>query len=529
MEFCVLTGRLLLSRIESSLMIKIKFDSHIPLRIHELIAAVNAEDPAYAADELVELAEEILQQIAAVGMVQYLKYTPQKEVYNDFLTQLFNSSGHDYNAGPLYRWAANMIKECPEALRSVRFAFFWEESGDKEVLCHKVHRLAELRNSVMHGFFVLPPERNREEAAHIQNLLTELAACDFFSTEANYHFCNTTGFTGKWNITDAEEWNCLMGDSPFGELCKRIVSEQKESFWVSAEASFVTGDDNILPSELKDFIAQKNQGAIALWTHPAEAEKANVLFAAAGKWLKSQPDIICVAYDLHDKGISYTGNFLMQRLSQVLNTNSKVLSKGKKVEDHIKAMRKECKDKKVVVLIKHIHSALFSPLHVSQRINFLFENNIMLVAVGHYYEHFNAFFNAQCASESTAILPSIDDATASLHNYLRFKGPSKEKQDEIEDALLLEEILKKLLVELQGNKSVRARRFADANSYPMEYVHEIFGLLYPWVNSTREAFEEDQVDELYGFPSEMTEVTPIYLALGRRDVKLEYQHKVISL
>jgi len=34
---------------------------------------------------------------------------------------------------------------------------------------------------------------------------------------------------------------------------------------------------------------------------------------------------------------------------------------------------------------------------------------------------------------------------------------------------------------------------------------------------------------LYGFPSTITEVTPIYLALGRRDLKLEYQHKVISL
>jgi hypothetical protein len=54
-------------------------------------------------------------------------------------------------------------------------------------------------------------------------------------------------------------------------------------------------------------------------------------------------------------------------------------------------------------------------------------------------------------------------------------------------------------------------------------------LLYPWVRSSRETFEPDVLDETYGFPSTMTEVTPIYLALGRRDLKLEYQHKVISL
>ena len=82
-------------------MITITWEYDFPPSILEKIAAVNSEDPSYAADELVELAEEILQQIAAVGMLQYLNFAPQKEVYNDFLIQLFNSSGHDYNAGPL--------------------------------------------------------------------------------------------------------------------------------------------------------------------------------------------------------------------------------------------------------------------------------------------------------------------------------------------------------------------------------------------------------------------------------------------
>lgn len=510
-------------------MIKI-IDNHVlPHSIVAKIAAVNAEDPAYAADELVELAEVILQHIAAAGMVHYLKSTHQKEVYNDFLVQLFNSSGHDYNAGPLYRWAANMIKECPETRKSPKFAFFWERSGDNEVLCHRVHRLAELRNSVMHGFFVLPPERNRDEAAHIQNLLNDLAECGFFNLQADYHFFGEAGFTGKWNITENEEWNHLMADTPFGALCKRIVSEQHENFWVEAEEAFAKGNESVLPDELKDFIADKNQGAFALWAHPADTAKAEELFAAAGKWLKSRPDMICVGYALHAQGITYNRNFLMQRLLQVLNTQNKALSKGKKAEDHIKALRNDHKDKKVVVLIQHFHTALFSPLHVSGWVNFLFDNNIMLVAVGHHYEYFNTFFNAQYSAEPKAILPSGDVAKAALHNYLRFKGPSKERQDEKEDAMLLEDIMEKLLSELQGQKPVYARRFADEYNYPMEYVHEIFALLHPWVNSCRAAFQEDKVDELYGFPTEMTELTPIYLALGRRDVKLEYQHKVLSL
>jgi hypothetical protein len=510
-------------------MIEFRKNYNFSQAITEKIAAVNAEDPAYAADELVELAEEILQQIAAVGMVQYLKHTPQKEVYNDFLIQLFNSSGHDYNAGPLYRWAANMIKECGETRNSPRFAFFWEKSGDLEVLSHKVHRLAELRNSVMHGFFVLPPERNLEEAVHIQNLLNDLADADFFDVKADYHFWGEAGFTGKWNITEDEEWKHLMADTPFGSLCKRIVSEQQESFWAEEEKAFEKGQENLVPDDLKAFIKDKNQGAFALWVHPANTAKADELFAATGSWLKSSPDTIFAGYALHDNGITYTGNFLMQRLLQVLNTQNKALPKGKKAEDHIKALRSEHKDKKVVVLIQHFHTALFSPLHVSKWANFLFENNIMLVAVGNHYEHFNGFFNAYSVIEHAAVAPSPELALDALRNYLRFKGPSHERADERDDVQLLEKILAHILQELAAGNSIYARRFADEHEYNIEYVHEIFALLHPWVKSSRETFEADTVDELYGFPSVMTEVTPIYLALGRRDVKLEYQHKVMSL
>ena len=510
-------------------MINIESNYRFSQSILDKIHAVNAEDPAYAADELVELAEEILQQIAAVGMIQYLKHAPQKEVYNDFLIGLFNSSGHDYNAGPLFRWAANMLKECPVTRSSPRFGFFWEKSGDKEVLSHKVHRLAELRNSVMHGFFVLPPERNVEEAAHIQNLLYELANACFFDIEVDYHFFGLTGFTGNWNITENSDWNKLMSDSPFGRLCDRIVREQQESFWIDENKVFEKGQENLVPTELKEFVKLKDLGAIALWTHPADASNSEELYAAIGNWLNSMSDVFFVGYALHDSGMSYTGNFLMQRLLQVLNVQNKTLSKGKKMEDQIKALRNESKDKKVVVLLQHFHTALFSPLHVSKWANFLFENNIILVALGHHYEYFNGFLNAQLAIDHPNVAPSQELALSALRNYLRFKGPSFERTDECGDVEILEEILANVLKELATGRPIYARRFADQFNYSIEYVHEIFALLHPWVKSSREVFEQDAVDELYGFPSEMTEVTPIYLALGRRDVKLEYQHKVLSL
>ena len=62
---------------------------NLPLRLIQKIGAVQSEEDAYAADELVELGEEILSQLAAMGIAVYLQQEKQKEVFNDFLISLF--------------------------------------------------------------------------------------------------------------------------------------------------------------------------------------------------------------------------------------------------------------------------------------------------------------------------------------------------------------------------------------------------------------------------------------------------------
>ncbi len=499
----------------------------LPIRVKEKIDAVLNEYENYAADELVELAEEILNQIAALGIFNYLKQAPHKEVYNDFVLQLFNSSGHDYNAGPLFRWSANMIKDCPKTRSEKYFQFFWEVKNGKDVLCEKVQQLAELRNMVMHGFFVLPPEKNIEIADKIGRLLIELHQADFFSTLADYHFVNQNGFTGKWNITDSEEWNAYKAETPFGKLSQRIILEQSEIFWKKEEEAFDYENKLFVPEEIKDFVNNNIRGAFACWVHPKDNSASN-RYAAIGNFLKTQKEILFIGYGLHENGISYTATFLINRLLSLLNTKDKPISKNKKAEELITGLRKNNKQK-VVILINNIHLALFSSQHVLKLNNFLYDNNIILLALGYHYEHFDSFFNQSVSISYPTSLPTIDEQKTILHNYLRFKGPSIDKLEEIEDVQLLDLILKKVVSELSNGKEVYARRFADEHNYDMEYVHEIFALLHPWVKSDRGDFEEDKVDELYGFPSIMTEVTPIYLALGRRDLKLEYQHKVLSL
>jgi len=94
---------------------KLNIENILPHPLQTKITAVQSEDDAYAADELVELGEEILSQLAAMGIAAYLKQPKQKEVFNDFLISLLLSDGHSYNAGPLYRWAANMLTEAEGA------------------------------------------------------------------------------------------------------------------------------------------------------------------------------------------------------------------------------------------------------------------------------------------------------------------------------------------------------------------------------------------------------------------------------
>lgn len=496
-------------------------------RIGDKINAVLEEDEQYAADELVELAEEILSSIAAIGISHYVQSPHQKEVYNDFLIELFTSSGHAHNAGPLFRWSANMIKEDPQLLSNNLHRFFWDLHDNQYVLSEAVHSLVELRNRVMHGFFVLPPEENRKQADAIGDLLIDLQNSGIFNNTAAYHFIGNGHFSGQWNITDASQWDQLISELPFGRLVKQILHQREDDFWSAGLNPTHQPNQQFLPASLLDFISNKQKGAYALWVHPNDQHRDDY-FNSMVNWLNQQSDILTIAYALQDTGISFTSGFLLERLLHLLNKSGKSLAGGKKKEEHLKSLSSSHPGK-IVVIINSIETALFSAQHVSKLFSLLQEHNILVVAVGHHLEHFNTFFNSTDIIAHHPAVPDQETRIKILHNYLRFKGPHADRKEDAADVQILREIMDKICDGLQSGQKIYARRFADEHLYDIEYVHEIFAVLYPWVLNTREKFEEDTVDELYGFPSTITETTPIYLALGRRDLKLEYQHKVISL
>jgi hypothetical protein len=501
---------------------------HLPERLRKYINCVLCEDEANVADELVLLCEAVLSELAAIGFAVYLKQEHQKESYNDFLIELFTAKSHAYNAGPLFRWAANMIKslDTPEAEKIK--PLFWEKTG---ILREKTNGLSLLRNKVMHGFFVLPPEVNRAEAELIDEVLQEILDLKLFNVldSADFHFLTKTNqgvsFAGNWSIDDSG-WESLEKAHKFGKIANKIRFQLSDEFdRLQLETIEKVPTKDLILAEIEQLYLGKRKGAFAIWQSPCVKE--DQYFAAIVKQLNSNSSFRTIFFQIEEEGISFSKDFLLQKIVNLLKAEHQIIDLSK---DPFKAIPKLIeKDKRQpVVILNHIETVLFNKNHLLQLTDFFYENNILLIAFGIHHPWLNQFFN-----QSHYLDCKIDNIEVywerTLMNYLRYKGPNKEVEEQREDYNKLIKIGEKIIAELKMGKTIIARRFADDNDYSMEYVHEIFAVLYPYCKTDSIPFEEDLIDELYGFPIEMKESSGIFLSLGRRDIKLEYRHKTLSL
>jgi hypothetical protein len=500
---------------------------NLPPRLLHRIEAVQKEDAAYAADELVELGEEILSQLAAMGIAVYLQQAKQKEVFNDFLISLFLSNGHAYNAGPLYRWAANMLKDADGAEAALLKPFFWQEKDGKQVLNEAIHHLASLRNAVMHGFFVLPPERNREEAQKMEAILAQMYQEGLFEKQFGaFHFIDTQGFNGHWNITETQAWSAFDAQFAFGQLAARVAHEYAPSFRTEEQQfALEQFEENAKVTEDVATLLQKGKGALVAWYRPGVD-----LGAAAYKQFVQQLDTSIyhpVYYALHPNGATFTASFLEQELAKSLVELSKDEKALKDPWKFLKAQKGKL-PKKIVVVLHDVHIALFSQNHLTNLFNAFYDAEVPVLATAWHYPYLKRFFNSSVELEGN--ISKVQDTSIhfSLHNYLRFKGPSHEQKDQVGEFNKVKEIVDFIYHKLEKKEKVVARRFADDHAHPIEYVHEAFDVLSPFYRIDKERFKEDELDELYGFPKSIEESSRIFLTLGRRDVKLEYQHKVLT-
>ena len=495
--------------------------------LNRKIQAVLEEEDNYAADELVELGEEILSQLAAIGFAVYLQQPNQKEVFNDFLINLFSSTGHDFNAGPLYRWAANMVLQAEGDLANKIIPYFWEEVEGKLVLNTKIHHLASLRNEVMHGFFVLPPERNQEEANKAALILEQCVKDNLFETNwGTFPFLTTTGFNGNWSV-DENDWEQFCNCFEFSQLATRVRYEWSASFQAE-EKQFAFEKTNENPkvlAEINQFLESNTKGALAIWHRPFEPVGESTY-----KYLVqniSTDHYLPIYYSLHESGVTYFSSFLLHQVIQSLGEHTKETKINKDPLKAIKELRAKCTLKPVIIL-NSVHISLFNDKHLLKLANVFFDNDILLIGIGVHHPFLNKYFNKSIDCKTEAFIPSEKQWKVTLENYLRFKTNENSSSDN-SDNELLEKIIKKMLATLKKGTSIVAREFADANNFPMEFVHECFAILHPYLNLSNKSFEVDEIDELYEFPIEIKESSRIFLTLGRRDIKLEYKHKILSL
>jgi hypothetical protein len=507
---------------------KLKDSKQLPERIRKRIKEAVDEDPAYAADELVELIEEILNQLAALAMNAYISQPEQKEVNNDYILQLF-SSHHHQNAGPVYRWSANFIRELKTENVKALHPFFWEADG--VTLCKKVNGLSDIRNKVMHGFFLLPPEENEKIAREIEEVLSEMISAKLFETSGNRHFLAShdglISFSGRWKVYD-EEWETLSDTHELGESAK-VIRHQLSPEFAQREREWVSGQQahpSTVSEELINFIKEKEKGAVLQVVHP-RAE--NGAYATYVKLLSELDGIVPIYYRMEDVGVNFTERFLKSYILSELNSQfGGVNPRANDFTTELNKFKKKTAHKLVVVL-NDVHTALFHEDYLLKTLDELFNNNIPVIAFGWDHEYvrkrFNMVLDAQVREKGGG-----DEGTWEkvMHNYLRFKGPSPDNVQEKEDFEKLKEMTSRMLEELSSKGSVIARKFADENNYPSEYVNEVMEILRPFYHYERVDFEMDEVDELYGFPKEIKESSAIFLALGRRDIALEYKHKVLT-
>lgn len=503
---------------------------NLPTSVKHKLELCLDEDVSYAADELVELSEQILTQLAAIGFAVYLKQPNQKSVYNDFLINLFTSADNSYNAGPLYKWAVNMIKDSVGDEVN-RISPFFNEFKDEFI------KLSLLRNEVMHGFFVLPPERNIREAEHIADLLKKINDANLFDNLGHqYHFINKNGFKGDWIISNDADWILFKDCFQFSDLANRISLELGDTF-IKEEREFVKNEDLIdteVNNAVIDFLNKNKKGAFAIWHRPLD-DKAIHAYQSVVQALQKDLKILPIYFRLQDIGLTLSSSFLLKLLGEAFYAETGNI---KYKTDTLKTIKnKELiskRKKKPVVVLYGVHIGLFNENHLLKLANTLFDAEIPMIVFGEHYSYLDRYVNQAFSIHSFAYIPNESQWKSALHNYLRFKGPSLEKSDEKEDYDLLCKIMSNLTEELNevcktegGN--VVARRFTDKHNYSIEYVHECFAILNPFLQSGKAEFIKDEVDELYGFPKDITETTAIFLSLGRRDVKLEYKHKTLSL
>jgi hypothetical protein len=511
------------------------------------------EQPEYMADELLLLSEEILSQVSAYGVCLYLQKGGilQTEKNNDYLLhELFLNNGHQ-NAGPVFYNVRNLVQELTAVLSDKQNELFNSESDINK----KLQELAAFRNALMHGFFKLPAERNLELVKEIQIILEKLLNYyEIFKHKGDFHFWKKEGFSGHWNLQDNDDWNALAGEkaSSFEKLADKAQNElHSPDFLKTVSISHEPNSAMEKKEDIEGFISSDFKESLYVQFNPRDKKQQYEFYDNAYALLKQRENVELLSYTIDENGIGFTSYLLFARLvsfltpiktnlSQELNDEKKLkelklsVEKPKdklndKVESLINDIGKLDKKKKLVLLINNIHLVPFASDHITSLMKFFKESGIYFIGIGWEYEHLNSVFSQKLdLRKDRNVIPNEIALKQLIDNHTRHRGPF-EKDADFADLMRIINLICQLL---EDKKSVIARQLADVEKVNIELVNEALYILYPYFKYDQSGngtnYIKDDLDELYGFPKTQTETSSIFLTLGRRDIDLEYKHKILK-
>ena len=505
------------------------FSATVPVkRLKDKMLEVCNEQKAYVADEILLLSEEILSQVAAYGVCLYLQHGEnlQTEKNNDYiLHDLFLNEGHQ-NAGPIFYRVCNIIQEINSSLSDLQKELF--ESGS--IIYNDLNKLAEFRNTLMHGFFKLPAERNLEIVKEIQVILEKLLNhYEIFKQKGDFHFWKKEGFKGHWNIQDNNDWDNLAGDlTPFEKLASRSNDELHSADFVnSVSVNHDPSSGLEQKGEVEGFITRESDFKESLYVqfHPVEKKRQNEFYANTFKLLNERTDLKIISYSIDSQGIGYTAYLLFHKICKAVDIS---MPKKDMKDKIVKAVKKE--KKKIVILINNIHLLPFASDHITSLMKFFKESGIYFIGIGWEYEHLNSNFSQKLKlRKDRNEIPEEKEIQQLIKNHTRHRGPY-EGEDDFKN---LNGVIHLICKKIKNNQPVIARQLADFEKIDIELINEALYILYPYLkydqNGEDNIYIKDEPDELYEFPKNQTETSSIFLILGRRDIDLEYKHKILKL
>ncbi len=506
-------------------------------RLRKKMLDVGNEHPEYAADELLLLSEEILSQVSAYGVCLYLQLGGdlQTEKNNDYiLHNLFLHDGHQ-NAGPIFYRIRGIIQELsPENSKNYHVLSEKQKElfNSESEINKKLQELAAFRNALMHGFFKLPAIENIKTIGEIQEVLEKLRnEYKIFENKANFHFWNKEGFSGHWNIQDDnDDWNALAGEkaTSFEKLASLASDELHSADFVKA-VSVSNEPKTALEKKdvLEGFISSDFKESLYVQFHPRDKKQQDEFYESAYALLKQKENVELLSYTIDENGIGFTSYLLIHQLLKNLGLQTNEKDPKQKIKNKVTELKKS--GKKMIILINNIHLVPFASDHITSLMKFFKESGIQFIGIGWEYEHLNSIFSQKIdLRNGRNIIPDELEVNLLLKNHTRHRGPF-EKGDGYDD---LKHIIQIIGDRLKDKKSVIARQLADEENLDIELINEALYVLYPYIKYDQSGddanYKKDELDELYGFPKTQTETSSIFLTLGRRDIDLEYKHKILT-